>query len=163
MKTAPSRFREAIAALTPQLRGFARFLARDAARADDLVQEALLRALENEAGWQAGTDLRAWMFRILRNAFFDQVRRQGSERRILRSLPPRQAQAPAQGDTAELDELGRAIASLPAAEREVMLLVAGLGFTVAEAAAVIGVPEGTLKARMARARAALARRFGARA
>ena len=59
-------------------------------------------------------------------------------------------------------ELGRAIAELPAAQREAILLVAALQFTVAEAAAVIGVPEGTVKARVSRARAALARRLGPR-
>jgi RNA polymerase sigma-70 factor (ECF subfamily) len=163
MKTTPSGFREAIAALAPQLRGFARFLARDAARADDLVQEALLRALEHEAGWEPGTDLRAWLFRILRNAFLDQMRRLGSERRTLAALPARGAQAPDQGDMAALGELGRAVAGLSATQREAILLVAGLEFTFAEAAAMTGVPEGTLKARVSRARATLARRFGARA
>lgn len=162
MIPAAAGFREAIAALTPQLRGFARFLSRDAARADDLVQEALLRALEHEASWQQGTDLRAWLFRILRNLFLDQARRRGRERRILDALPPREAQPAAQGGMSELDELGRAIAALPAAQREAILLVAALEFTIAEAAAVTGVPEGTVKARVARGRAGLARRFASR-
>jgi len=159
---APFRFREAIAALTPQLRGFARFLARDATRADDLVQETLLRALEHEATWQDGTDLRAWLFRILRNAFLDQARRSGTERRALGALDPHAAQSPTQPGVAELGELGRAIAELPAPQREAILLVAALEFTVAEAAAVTGLAEGTLKARVSRARGALARRLGPR-
>ncbi|CAH0261198.1 sigma-70 family RNA polymerase sigma factor [Roseomonas sp. CECT 9278] len=161
-KDAPFRYREAIAALTPQLRGFARFLARDATRADDLVQETLLRALEHEASWQDGTDLRAWLFRILRNAFLDQARRSGTERRALGALDADAAQPATQPGIAELGELGRAIAALPAAQREAILLVAALEFTVAEAAAVTGLPEGTLKARVSRARDALARQLGPR-
>lgn len=163
MTHGPDRFRDAIATLTPRLRGFARLLAGDAARADDLVQEALLRALQNEHAWAPGTDLRAWLFRILRNAFLDQLRRQGAERRMLGGLPQARTQAPAQAGTAELDELGRAMADLPATQREAILLVAALEFTVAEAAAVTGLPEGTVKARVSRARAALARRLGPRA
>ncbi len=157
------RFQDAIAALTPQLRGFARFLARDASRADDLVQEALLRALEHQASWQDGTDLRAWLFRILRNAFLDQARRRGTERRALDTFDPHAAQTPTQPAMAELGELGRAIAELPATLREAILLVAALEFTVTEAAAVTGVAEGTLKARVSRARELLARRLGPRA
>lgn len=162
-KGARFRFQDAIAELTPQLRGFARFLARDASRADDLVQEALLRALEHEAMWQDGTDLRAWLFRILRNAFLDQARRSGTERRALGEIDPHAAQSPTQPGVTELGELGRAIAELPAPLREAILLVAALEFTVAEAAAVTGLPEGTLKARVSRARVALARRLGPRA
>lgn len=162
MKDTLARHREAIAALTPKLRAFARFLTRDAARADDLVQDALLRGLENQELWDPGTDLRAWMFRILRNAFLDQARRRGTERRVVDAMPRRPAQSPVQSDVAELGELGRAIAELPAAQREAILLVAALQFTVAEAAAVIGVPEGTVKARVSRARVALARRLGPR-
>ena len=157
------RFQEAIAALTPQLRGFARFLARDASRADDLVQEALLRALEHQASWQDGTDLRAWLFRILRNAFLDQARRRGTERRALDTFDPHAAQPPTQPAMAELGELGRAIAELPAALREAILLVAALEFTVTEAAAVTGVAEGTLNTRVSRARGLLARRLVPRA
>jgi RNA polymerase sigma-70 factor (ECF subfamily) len=152
-------FRGAITALMPQLRGFARFLARDPTRADDLVQEALLRAMEHEARWQQGTDLRAWVFRILRNAHVDQARRLGTERRALGAMDSQASQRPTQGAAAELQQLGRAIARLPAAQREAILLVSALEFTVQEAAAITGVAEGTLKARIVSARAALARQL----
>jgi RNA polymerase sigma-70 factor (ECF subfamily) len=155
-------FRAELAALTPQLRGFARFLARDAARADDLVQEALLRALEHAGSWREGTELRAWLFRILRNAFLDEERRRGTERRGLAAMPKPQPPAPAQAAAAELDDLARGVSDLPATQREALLLVAALGFGIAEAAAITGVPEGTTKARVSRARATLARRFGQR-
>nr|WP_209442264.1 RNA polymerase sigma factor [Neoroseomonas oryzicola] len=158
-----AEFRAALAALTPQLRGFARFLARDAARADDLVQDALLRALEHAASWQEGTELRAWIFRILRNAFLDEERRRGTERRGLAAMPAPEAPAPAQTAAADLGDLARGLSDLPAPQREALLLVAALGFEVAEAAAITGVPAGTVKARLSRARASLARRFGPRA
>lgn len=146
----------------PQLRGFARFLARDAARADDLVQETLLRALEHAGSWQEGTALRAWLFRILRNAFVDEERRRGTERRGLAAMPRPTAAAPGQAAATELDDLARGLSDLPAPQREALVLVAALGFEVSEAAAVTGVAEGTVKARVSRARAALARRFGPR-
>lgn len=155
-------FRDSVAALTPQLRAFARFLARDSARADDLVQDAILRGLERESQWEPGTDLRAWLFRILRNAFLDQQRRRGTEKRTLDAMAPVDSERPRQAGVAELDELNRAIGGLPAAQREALLLVAALEFEVSEAASIVGVPEGTIKARVFRARAALARRFGPR-
>ncbi len=152
-------YRKAIAALTPQLRGFARFLTQDASRADDLVQDTLLRALEHRESWRPGTDLRAWLFRILRNAFLDQARRRGIERRVLGGLDKREAQPAPQPGTSELLELWRAVAELPPAQREALLLVAALEFSMAEAASLTGTAEGTLKARVSRARAALARRL----
>ncbi|MBR0673761.1 sigma-70 family RNA polymerase sigma factor [Neoroseomonas soli] len=162
MKDGSDGFREALAGLLPQLRAFARFLARDPARADDLVQEAVVRAMEREAQWQAGSDLRAWCFRILRNLFLDQQRRRAVEARGLADMPARQVQPPAQPGAAELGDLADAIGLLPPAQREALLLVAALEFEIAEAAAVIGVPPGTVKARVSRARATLARRLGER-
>ncbi len=155
-------FRDSLAALTPQLRGFARFLARDATRADDLVQETLLRALEHAGSWQEGTELRAWLFRILRNAFLDEERRRGTERRGLAAMQQPSPVGPAQAAAAELDDLARGLSDLPAPQREALLLVAALGFEVAEAAAITGVATGTVKARLSRARSALAQRFGPR-
>jgi len=162
MKDDGSGFREALGALLPQLRAFARFLARDPARADDLVQDAVLRALERQEQWEEGTDLRAWCFRILRNRFLDQERSRAAEGRALARLPARDHEPPAQAGAAALGDLAEAIGLLPPAQREALLLVAALEFEVAEAAAIIGVPVGTVKARVSRARAELARRFAAR-
>ena len=152
-------FRIALAGLMPQLRAYARFLARDVARADDLVQDTVLRAMDEEAQWQPGSDLRAWAFRILRNVFLGQLRRGGAERRALGRFDPEARSAPAQLDSAELRELGLALDRLPLAQREALVLVAALGFSIAEAATICNVPDGTVKARVSRARAALARRF----
>ncbi|MCQ4161415.1 sigma-70 family RNA polymerase sigma factor [Roseomonas sp. GC11] len=149
--------RAGLPALLPELRAFARFLARDAAQADDLVQEAVLRALRAEAQWVPGTSLRAWMFHILRNVFLAQLRRRGTERRALERLPPRGAQPAVQEAHSAVGDLSRALDTLPMAQREALILVGAHGLSHEEAAAVCGVPVGTVKARVARARAALAR------
>ncbi len=162
MKQDADGYREALAALVPQLRAFARFLARDVTRADDLVQDALVRALERQEAWIPGTDLRAWAFRLLRNLFLDQQRRHGVEKRGLATIRPLD-QAPAtQAGRDALHDLDASLAALPATQREALILVAAMELDVAEAAAVIGVPEGTVKARVSRARATLARDYDAR-
>ncbi len=161
MKQHGDGYREAIVALVPQLRAFARFLARDVARADDLVQDTVLRALERQEAWSEGTDLRAWTFRLLRNLFLDQQRRRRVEQRGLATMaPPAQGLGVQPGRDA-LRDLESAIAALPPAQREALILVAALELDITAAAAVIGVPEGTVKARVSRARAALARDFDA--
>ena len=160
MKQQDGAYREAIVALVPQLRAFARFLARDVARADDLVQDAVLRALERQDAWTEGTDLRAWTFRLLRNLFLDQQRRRRVEQRGLAIMPAEQVEAPVQAGRDALRDLESAIAALPPTQREALILVAALELDVASAALITGVPEGTVKARVSRARATLARVFG---
>ena len=161
MKQQADEYREAIVALIPQLRAFARFLARDVARADDLVQDTILRALERQDAWAEGSDLRAWTFRLLRNLFVDQQRRRRVEQRELAALPRVEATAPVQAGRDALHDLETAIAALPPPQREALILVAAMEMDTATAATVIGVPEGTVKARVSRARAALAGEFGA--
>ena len=147
-----------MAALLPDLRGFARFLLRDRAEADDLVQEALVRALGALAQFQPGSNLRAWMFTILRNTYYEQGRRLRTERRALETTLPREdAHAPAQYSRAELDDLHRLIWSLPPLLREALVLVGAQGLGYEEAAAICNVPVGTMKARVSRARAQLVR------
>lgn len=144
--------------LLPDLRAFARFLARDTALADDLVQEAVLRALRAEAQWDPGTSLRAWLFHILRNVFLEQLRRRGTERRALERLPPpEQPGSTPQEASAAVGDLSRALERLPLVQREALILVGAHGLSHEEAAAVCGVPVGTVKARVARARMALSR------
>jgi len=152
-------FRACVAELAPRLRAFARLLVRDRALTDDLVQDTLLRAMEREQDWQAGTNLRAWLFRILRNRFVDETRRRRVERRIAESVAAPAAEAPRQADADALRDLDRALAALPPAQREALILVAALDMSVAEAAEIAGVAEGTIKARVSRARAALAVRL----
>lgn len=159
MREQDDSFREGVVALVPQMRAFARFLARDAARADDLVQDAVVRAFERRETWTDGTDLRAWLLRILRNLFLDQERRHRTERRSLAAMPApaEDAHPSVQAGRDALRDLDAAIATLPAAQREALILVAALEMSLADVAAVIGVPEGTVKARVSRARTALAK------
>ncbi len=147
-------------ALLPDLRGYARFLARDTARADDLVQDAVLRALAAIAQFQPESSMRAWLFTILRNVFFEQSRRRKTERNALDRAPPPEAMvAPAQSGHLDLADLDRVLFTLPPLLREALLLVGVQGLDYAEAAAICGAPVGTVKARVSRARAELARRI----
>jgi RNA polymerase sigma-70 factor (ECF subfamily) len=161
MKPHGDQYREAIVALVPQLRAFARFLARDPVRADDLVQDAVVRALERQDAWAVGSDLRAWTFRLLRNLFLDQQRRRRTEQRGLAAMPQPDRAAPAQAGRDALHDLDAALSLLPPSQREALVLVAAMEMDIATAASIIGVPEGTVKARVSRARATLARDFDA--
>lgn len=152
--------RRGLPGLLPELRAFARFLARDAALADDLVQEAILRGLRAEAQWDPATSLRAWMFHILRNVFLEQMRRRGTERRALERMPEPDQRPPEQEARNDMADLARALQVLPLPQREALILVGAHGLSHEEAAAVCNVPVGTIKARVARARAALARGVG---
>jgi RNA polymerase sigma-70 factor (ECF subfamily) len=149
--------RKELIALLPELRGFARFLVRQRAEADDLVQEAVTRAVAALAQFQPGTNLRGWLFTILRNAHYEQLRRRRSERRALEeSMPPETGGRPTQYEQAELADLERLLWQMPPLLREALVLVGARGLGYDEAALVCGVPVGTMKARVSRARAHLA-------
>ena len=142
-----------IVACIPSLRRYARGLVSDAARADDLVQDTLERAWSRFSLWQKRGDLRAWMFGILHNQFIDGLRAQRSRPEDaagdeLPELPQRAEQT----DRIEVRDLDRALQRLPAEQREVLLLVSVEELSYLEAAAVIGVPVGTVMSRLARAR-----------
>ncbi len=154
--------REDITSLLPELRGYARFLAKDRAEADDLVQEALVRALAAIGGFQPGTSLKAWLFTIQRNAFYEQARRRRTERAVMDrhafAADPGAMLTPAhQHGEAELGDLARVLWSLSPLLREALVLVGARGLSHEEAAAICGVPVGTIKARVSRARAQVAR------
>ena len=149
--------RAAMPALLPSLRGYARALCRDAQAADDLVQDTILRALAAEIQWQPGTNLRAWLFTILRNAWLSGLRRRRESE--LTEGHTLAAAAPQMGRM-ELADLAAAMAQLPAVQREALTLVGAQGFSVAEAAEICAVPEGTIKARMSRGRDKLRRLLG---
>lgn len=152
-----TRLRGDITALVPDLRGFARFLARDRTVADDLVQDALMLALGALQQFQPGTNLKAWLFTILRNAFYQQMRRRKRERGALESMAGAQQLTPStQHNVSELRDLTRLIWTLPPLLREALILVGAQEMTYEEAALVCGVPVGTMKARVSRGRTALA-------
>ncbi|MGD9918166.1 MAG: sigma-70 family RNA polymerase sigma factor [Paenirhodobacter sp.] len=150
-----ARNRHLIEAQIPALRRFAHALARDAALADDLVQECLLRALSRWHLLRSGPELRAWLFRVLRNLYIDTLRRQGRRGGPSLDLVPEPV-APGSAEGAiELTEVLAALWRLPIEQREAILLVGVEGFGYEEAAGIAGVPLGTLMSRLARGRAAL--------
>lgn len=144
--------------LIADLRAYARFLTPQRTEADDLVQDALVRALAALAQFRPGTSLRAWLFVILRNAFYEQARRRRQERAALRhGLPAEEGGAPAQDAQSDIADLQTQLYALPALLREALVLVGAQGMSYEEAAEICNVPVGTMKARVSRARAQLAR------
>lgn len=150
-----------IVALLPRLRRFAAGLTGTVTEGDDIVQTACLRALERYHQWEPGTRLDSWMFRIIRNLWLD--RGKSAWNRLVRSDPEALVEIPDHSLGREIevrDELAAArtaIAALPEAQREVLLLVTVEGLTYEAAAEVLGVPLGTVMSRLARARVAVAR------
>jgi RNA polymerase sigma-70 factor (ECF subfamily) len=150
-----------IVALLPRLRRFAAGLTGSVHDGDDVVQAACLRALERYHQWEPGTRLDSWMFRIIRNLWLD--RGKSAWNRLVRSDPDALVEIPDHSLGREIevrDELASArtaIAALPEAQREVLLLVTVEGLTYEAAADVLGVPLGTVMSRLARARVAVAR------
>jgi RNA polymerase sigma-70 factor (ECF subfamily) len=144
----------------PALRRYARILTRDPVEADDLMQSCLVRALAKQHLWQAGTDLRRWLFTMLYRQRITQLRRQARERNQLaaagRALMPAAAADP--GNRLFVQEIGQAIAALPDVQRQIMRRVALDGMDYAATAQALGVPLGTVRSRLARSRAML-RRF----
>ena len=158
-------FERDLLTLLPRLRRFARSLARDAADADDLCQLALERALKARAQWQPGTRMDAWMYRIVRNCWIDEVR---ARRRRAQTFVPEEAggQAGDEGHktierTLAIQDVGKAMAALPPEQREVIALVLVEGLAYREAADILDIPMGTLTSRLTRGRQALVRRLEA--
>ncbi len=150
--------RQQIIALLPELRGFARFLVRDRSEADDLVQEGLVRALAAIDQFQPGTNMKSWLYAILRNTFFEQTRRRRTERTLLeRAGTHSEAQSGNQDSRAALSDLERHLWNLPPLLREAVVLVGAQELSYDDAAAICGVPVGTVKARVSRARSQLKR------
>lgn len=149
--------RNAIAGHISALRAFALSLSRDATLADDLVQETLLKSWSRFAQFTPGTDLRAWLFTILRNTFYAMERK--TRREVADpdgTLAGRSAEPPHHDERLAFGEFLRAFDRLTPEHREVLILVGVNGYSYAKAAEVIGVAPGTAKSRASRARARLA-------
>lgn len=141
----------------PRLRRYARALTRNVARADDLVQETLTRAVHKQHLWQPGTDLRAWLFTIMHNQNVNQVRHAIRETTSVDLETCSQNLVATTDPTAsrQLRELEYALGKLPQEQREVILLVGLEGMSYEQAAAAIRVPVGTIRSRLSRGRDAL--------
>jgi RNA polymerase sigma-70 factor, ECF subfamily len=149
--------RDQVLAAVPSLRAFAISLSGNVDRADDLVQETLVRALANIASFQPGTNMSAWLFTILRNLFRSEYRKRrrevedgdGSYADTLKSQPE-------QDGKVEFAEFRAALIKLPPDQREALILVGASGFSYEEAAAICECAVGTIKSRVNRARTRLA-------
>jgi RNA polymerase sigma-70 factor (ECF subfamily) len=165
MSTNP--FCEELTAMLPRLRRFARGLTHDGADADDLCQQTIERALRSRQQWQEGTRLDAWVYRIMRNQWIDEVRaRTRRSQTFAHEEEGMNVGMAGDRDTENLVELGnvgRALARLPDEQREAVVLVLVEGFAYKEAAEIIGVPQGTLTSRLGRGREALLRELGEQA
>jgi RNA polymerase sigma-70 factor, ECF subfamily len=150
-----TEFTHLLEAEFPRLRRYARALTRDASRADDLVQSCLVRAITKQHLWQAGTDLRAWLFTILR------TRQRGTALAARGSTLPIEEAAAALpvssnvGGSLALRDLERAMSRLPDEQRQVILLVGLEGMHYEEVAAILGIPIGTVRSRLSRGRETL--------
>lgn len=140
-----------LVALIPRLRRYARALVGERAAADDLVQDTLERAWSKLHLYRQGTDLRAWLFTVMHNVHVNQLRAARPTTALGEDMPEL-AQRAVQGDALMVRDLERAVAALPAAQREVLLLVALEDLSYEETARVLGVPIGTVMSRLARAR-----------
>jgi RNA polymerase sigma-70 factor, ECF subfamily len=154
-----SDFGRLIEAEIPRLRRYARALTRDVARADDLVQSCLARALAKQHLWQPGTDLRAWLFTILHNQHVNDVRRSVREgvSVAIEEMAPVLSVGPRASAALELRDLEAAIAKLAPEQRQVILLVGLEGMQYEEVALILGVPVGTVRSRLSRGRDQLRR------
>jgi RNA polymerase sigma-70 factor (ECF subfamily) len=150
--------RDALLAAVPSLRAFAISLTNDFTRADDLVQDTLLRALANIDRFERGTNLNAWLFTILRNLFHSEYRKRKREVEDADgSYAARLTVQPEQGARLDLEDFRTALMQLPLDQREALILVGAEGMSYEDAAAVCHVAVGTIKSRVNRARTRLGR------
>jgi RNA polymerase sigma-70 factor, ECF subfamily len=142
----------------PSLRAFATSLCGNSERADDLVQETLVKAWAKLASFTQGTNLSAWLFTILRNAFYSEFRKRRREVEDADDqLAGRLASMPAQNGHMDLQDFRAAMMALPPAQREALILIGGCGMSYEEVAEICGCAIGTVKSRVNRARRHLAR------
>lgn len=156
--TTVDSWRDSVIAMIPALRAFAWSLCHNGSDADDLVQDTLIKAWSNRDRFEVGTNLRAWLFTILRNTYYTQLNRRrrevrdenGDYAKLLRSPP-------SQDWSLAMQDLQAALAQLPAEHREALILVGAAGLSYEEAAEICGCAVGTIKSRVNRARIKLQR------
>ena len=149
-------FKKELVQLIPHLRAFARTLTGDPTAADDLAQDAMMKAWDARASFQLGTNMKAWTFMILRNQFYSEKRRSWRQTQLDQEAAERTLVAPDDPESpVALDELRLSIAMLPPEQREALILVGAGGFAYEEAAEICGCAVGTVKSRVSRARRAL--------
>jgi len=149
-------FKRELVQLIPHLRAFARTLCGDPAAADDLAQDAMMKAWDARNSFQMGTNMKAWTFMILRNQFYSEKRRSWRQSQLDQEAAERTLVAVDDPEApVALDELRQGLAMLPPEQREALILVGAGGFAYEEAAEICGCAVGTVKSRVSRARRAL--------
>lgn len=155
---AGSVFRDELVAYLPHLRAVARGLTGHRDRADDLVNDTVLKALSAEAQYQPGTNLKAWLMTILRNHYINGLRRMRIEVETIGDIPEAALpSAPNQEHVVEVNEIAAALLRMSPEHREILVLVSAAGLSYEEAADVCGCAVGTIKSRLNRARSELRR------
>jgi RNA polymerase sigma-70 factor (ECF subfamily) len=158
----PQSISEELLEHTSHLRAFAISLCGDKDYGDDLVQETLTKAIANIDSFKPGTNMRSWLFTILRNTYFTQLRRARHEVRdadgamaaSLSSQPPQEPHL-------DFQDFERALALLNEEQREALILIGAAGFSYDEAAEIAGCSSGTVKSRVNRARTKLSQMLSA--
>ena len=152
-----SDFERDMIALLPVLRAFSRSLCGRQGIADDMVQNALVNAWRARDRFEPGSNMKAWLFTIVRNEFYSHARRAWRETHYDAAQSEAVPSAPNEQQwSMELGDMARALRKLPATQREALVMVAAGGVSYEDAAKISGVAIGTVKSRVARARAALA-------
>ena len=149
-------FKDKLVGELPTLRAFAISLSGSASAADDIVQEALLRAWLHWDKFQPGTSLRGWLFTILRNAYYTRYRKHAREVQDSEGIYARRLAVPGNQEShLDFEDFRKALAELPAEQREVLILVGANGLSYEAAAEICNVEIGTIKSRLNRARSKL--------
>jgi RNA polymerase sigma-70 factor (ECF subfamily) len=153
-------FVDRLEGLMPQLRAFARGLCRDKVLADDLVQEACLKAWSSMDSFNAEQPMRPWMFRILRNEYYMQMRRAWRDVQVEPEFVETSLVADGMQEISQdFSRMEKLINSLPDNQRDALILVLAAGMTYEEAGEVCGCSAGTIKSRVSRARETVKTRF----
>jgi RNA polymerase sigma-70 factor (ECF subfamily) len=148
-----SGLKDRLLAEIPSLRAFALSLSGNGDRADDLVQDTLMKAWANAASFTEGTNMRAWLFTIMRNTFFSQYRKSRREvQDVEGEAAARLVAMPDQLAHLDFADFKATLARLPADQREALTLIGASGFSYEEAAEICGCAVGTIKSRVNRAR-----------
>ena len=151
-----AQFKKELVSLIPHLRAFARTLAGNPTAADDLAQDAMMKAWDARASYQMGTNMKAWTFMILRNQFYSEKRRSWRQTQLDQEAAERTLVAVDDPEApVALDELRLGLGMPPPEQREALILVGAGGFAYEEAAEICGCAVGTVKRRVSRARRAL--------
>ncbi len=154
--TISTEFRTQILAAIPGLRAFGLSLTSRSDKADDLVQETLMKAWKHHESFQQGTNMKAWLYTILRNEFYSQLRKRKREVEDADGVYSSKVAVSAEQDGhLDIADLRIALAKLPEDQREAIILVGASGFSYEEAAVICSVAVGTIKSRVNRARARL--------